>query len=126
MKSMTMRSRLMLMIASCILCCLFSCSSTAAVKSVQPWTPIWREPGSARGRPLFGVIRWDIFSGGDHFTNPELKSLSPLQYHDRVPYFLTIDADGEVSGNENDQAIIDRQIDLARAGGSRGPYPRRV
>jgi hypothetical protein len=100
--------------------CLFllSCGSASIAKSAGTWTPVWRGADAAfSARPLFGVIRWDIFSGGDSVSNPELKSLSPKKYHDRVPYFLTIEEDDKVSGSENDQAIIDRQIEYARAAG---------
>jgi hypothetical protein len=116
-----------------VLFCLLSCRSASVAKSTPSWTPVWRGPDSAedrpfdaaqdrpfdaaQDRPLFGVIRWDIFCGGDNLTNPELKSLSPLKYHDRVPYFLTIESDDKVSGTENDQAIIDRQIAYASAAG---------
>lgn len=68
-------------------------------------------------RPLFGVIRWDAFSGGDNTTNPELKSLSSIKYHSRVPFFLKIESDNKISGCENDQRIIDRQIAYARSAG---------
>ena len=68
-------------------------------------------------RTLMGIIRWDAFCGGDNTTNPELKSLSPSKYHDRVPFFLKIESENKVSGSENDQEIIDRQIEYAKSGG---------
>lgn len=64
-----------------------------------------------------GVIRWDYLNGGDKDTNCELKSLSPRLFHDKVPYFLSIDNDDTVSGHENDQDIIDEQIVMAEEAG---------
>ena len=83
---------------------------------LMPRAPL--ESGKASwDRPLFGVIRWDIFSGGDSTTNPELKSLSPRKYHDRVPFFLMIESENKVAGSENKQRVIDRQIAYARSAG---------
>lgn len=65
-------------------------------------------------RPLLGCIRWDAMSAK---TDCEKKSLSPLKWHDRVPFFLRIDSENEVSGDENTQEIIDRQIILAKESG---------
>jgi hypothetical protein len=61
-----------------------------------------------------GVIRWDCICDP---TSPELKSLSPLKWHYRVPDFLTIAADNSVTGTENDQAVIDQQITYAKNAG---------
>lgn len=80
-------------------------------------SPTTQEGKACKSKPLLGVIRWDAFCGGDNTTNPELKSLSPSKYHDRVPFFLRIESENKVSGNENNQKIIDRQIEYAKSGG---------
>jgi len=64
-------------------------------------------------RPLIGAIRWDAM-GSDSF---EKKSLSPLKFHDRVPFFLTINNENKVTGNENKQEIIDKEIIYAKEAG---------
>ena len=79
--------------------------------------PSMQEVKASTNRPLLGAIRWDSFYGGDNTTNPELKSLSPSKYHDRVPFFLKIESENNVSGNENNQEIIDRQIEYAKSAG---------
>ncbi len=76
-----------------------------------------REDAMQKKRPLLGVIRWDAFNGGDSKTNPELKSLSPSKCHDRVPFFLKIESENQVSGSENNQDAIDRQIEYAKSAG---------
>lgn len=76
-----------------------------------------QEVKASTNSPLLGAIRWDIFYGGDSTINPELKSLSPSKYHDRVPFFLKIESKNTVSGNENKQEIIDRQIEYAKSAG---------
>lgn len=68
-------------------------------------------------RPAVGVIRWDYLNGGDKDTNCELKSLSPKEFHNKVPFFLTIEDDITVSGNENRQDVIDEQIRYAQNAG---------
>ena len=72
---------------------------------------------TSMNRPLIGAIRWDIFYGGDKTNNPDLKSLSPQKYHNRVPFFLTIESEDTVSGSENNQAIIDKEVDYAKTAG---------
>ncbi|MDF2923240.1 MAG: hypothetical protein K0R57_2154 [Paenibacillaceae bacterium] len=64
-----------------------------------------------------GVIRWDYLHGGDKHTNCELKSLSPREYHSQVPFFLRIEDEETVSGHENTQEAIDRQIRYAEQAG---------
>ncbi|MDF2668172.1 MAG: hypothetical protein K0R67_478 [Paenibacillus sp.] len=71
-------------------------------------------PAVAANSPLLGVIRWDCFSNS---TCADLNSLGPQQYHDRVPYFLSIDSSTQVSGNENSQSTIDQQIQYAHNAG---------
>jgi uncharacterized repeat protein (TIGR02543 family) len=64
--------------------------------------------------PMIGAIRWDAFNG---YVPDEALSLSPIQHHYRVPYFLGFDGSGAVTGHENSQATIDEQIAYAKAGG---------
>lgn len=68
-------------------------------------------------KPSIGAIRWDYLNGRDKITNCELKSLSPKEFHDKVPFFLTNEDETTVSGNENNQEAIDKQILYAQNGG---------
>lgn len=69
--------------------------------------------GAAGGRPLVGVIR---YNQSYNPADADLKTLSPKKWHDRIPWYLKVTADG-VSGTCDSQEIFDRDLQYAGEAG---------
>lgn len=76
--------------------------------------------------PLLGAIRWDawhtpwsrVVPGADDGPVRAVEaSLSPARYHGRLPFFATVSEDGLARIDGYTQAIVDREIAYAKAGG---------
>ena len=72
-----------------------------------------RSQGSQPGSPLVGAIRWD----GWFKDNPWEKNLKPTKWRYRLPFFATVGDTGEVHVCGDTQAVMDREIEYAKAGG---------
>jgi hypothetical protein len=70
---------------------------------------------SRRGadHPLVGAIRWD----GWFKDNPWEKNLRSPEWRYRLPFFAEIGVAGEVRVCGDSQAVMDREIEYAKAGG---------
>lgn len=65
-----------------------------------------------------GAIRWDAWQApGSPTTRAVERSLSPSEYHHRLPFFAALNPDGSARIDGGTQAVMDREIALARAGG---------
>ncbi len=64
-------------------------------------------------RPLIGAIRWD----GWFKDNPWEKNLKATKWRYRLPFFATVGDTGEVHVCGDTQAVMDREIEYAKAGG---------
>lgn len=67
-------------------------------------------------RPLIGAIRWDAWYGGQ-VTEEVEESLSPSQYHFRLPWFAKIVDSNHVIINGDSQDIMDQEITYAAEAG---------
>ena len=77
-------------------------------------------------RTLVGAIRWDAWHaprdgaahGGDGGPVRAMeRSLGPARYHWRLPFFARVVGENEVAIGGYTQAVMDREIAFARAGG---------
>lgn len=68
-------------------------------------------------RPLIGVIRWDAWDNSGAPGKAMELSLGPQRYHYRLPFFGKIVSENEVSIGGYTQAVVDREIAFAKAGG---------
>jgi hypothetical protein len=64
-------------------------------------------------RPIVGAIRWDGWFAG----NPWEKNLAPMAWRGRLPFYARAMPDGKVEVRSDTQAVMDREIATARAGG---------
>lgn len=65
-----------------------------------------------------GAIRWDAWQApGSPVTTAMEQSLSPPQYRHRLPFFARIGPDGRAIIDGSSQAVMDREIALARRAG---------
>jgi len=95
-------------------------------------TPSGEDPVSlarsvpALSRPLIGTIRWDAWHRPRTASEPGgpggpvvamVRSLAPQRYHWRLPFFAAVVSDSEVRIDGYTQAIVDREIAYAQAGG---------
>ncbi|MBV8209788.1 MAG: hypothetical protein JO133_06965 [Burkholderiaceae bacterium] len=90
---------------------------------------LWRSALSAREgsdageerreRPLIGAIRWDAwYDPADGAVAKAVeKTLTPVPYRHRMPFFGTVTASNAVRINGYSQDIIDREIDMAANAG---------
>ncbi len=64
-----------------------------------------------------GAIRWDAWYGHDGVTNSVIseveKTLSPLEFHFRAPFFAEITESGGIVIPEYDQEIFDKEMEYA-------------
>jgi hypothetical protein len=67
-------------------------------------------------RPVVGAIRWDAWTGGEITAQVE-RSLGPPKYHDRLPWFAEVLAEGRVRIDGRPQTVMDREIAFAAAAG---------
>ena len=77
--------------------------------------PAWK--ASHDGAIDIGAIRFDPWHGGTALGMWADSVLSPLQWHYRLPFFASVLGDNQVELRNNTQAVIDREIEYARAGG---------
>lgn len=96
------------------------------------------QPGKAKGRPksIVGAIRWDAWHGdagldnvrkkGAHNRNKKEcitpgmaveRSLGPKHWHYRLPFYAKVVGENKVEARANTQAVADREIEYAHAGG---------
>ncbi len=67
----------------------------------------------AAARPLVGAIRWDAWWQGGRYE----RFLAPEQWHSRLPFYGRVLAGGGVTVVGDTQAVMDREIALAKAAG---------
>ena len=69
-------------------------------------------------RPLVGAIRWDAwYAPGSEPTQAVERSLSPLQFQSRLPFFAQLDAERRVSFPVLTPKLMDLEIELAAYAG---------
>ena len=69
-------------------------------------------------RTVIGAIRWDAWIGNASPVGLAVeKSLSPAQWHYRLPFYAKEEAPDKVEVRGNSQQIMDREIEYAVAGG---------
>jgi hypothetical protein len=74
-------------------------------------------PGSPPSQPAVGAIRWDGWhSDADAVGQAVAKSLTPPEWHYRIPFFGMIGGDGRVSVNGDRAEVMDREIAYAKSG----------
>lgn len=66
--------------------------------------------------PSLGAIRWDAWCGGG-VTDIVTTTLTPPQYHSRLPWFAQVADNGRVAIHGGTQATMDREIAYAAAAG---------
>lgn len=71
------------------------------------------ETAVSRRRPIVGAYRWDAWYRG----SPYVKLLAAEEWHYRHPFFAKILPDGQVEVFGDKQAVMDREIKYAAAGG---------
>lgn len=71
-----------------------------------------------QGPPDVGVIRWDAWVGSGNAVGNEVnESLSPNQFHDKLPFYANVLGPNSVNIDATSQSIMDQEIDFAvRAG----------
>jgi len=67
---------------------------------------------SVHAEPTVGAIRWDAWTGGSVGSEVE-KSLGPLHWHYRVPFFGEVISDNVVTACCTTQACVDQEIHYA-------------
>jgi hypothetical protein len=71
---------------------------------------------SANAPVAVGAIRWDGWhSDADSVGKAVAKSLGPEEFHYRIPFFGTLDKDGNVAVNGDNAAVMEREIAYAKA-----------
>ena len=71
-------------------------------------------------RPMTGAIRWDAWIGdapGYDVGREVERSLAPLRWRHRLPFYAQEVSSTEVRVRANTQAVMDAEIDYARAAG---------
>jgi len=66
--------------------------------------------------PLVGAIRWDAWTGG-RVTEQVERTLGPLKYHERLPWFAEVINDQTVKIDGSRTGVMDQEIDFAVAAG---------
>jgi hypothetical protein len=77
-------------------------------------------PIAEPSRPRVGAIRWDAWFGDDPSSDVGRqveRSLGPQRWHYRLPFFAEELSDTEVRVRENTPAVMDQEIECARAAG---------
>ncbi|MFH0921469.1 MAG: carbohydrate binding domain-containing protein [Fibrobacterota bacterium] len=66
-----------------------------------------------------GVYRWDAYHGGTGAIYAAVKrSLSPAEYHNKIPFFGVVNSDGTIDADDTDvQDKMDQEITYAKNGG---------
>jgi hypothetical protein len=72
--------------------------------------------GEINERPVVGAIRWDAWTGGE-ITREVERTLGPLKYHDRLPWFAEVTDNSTVRINGSHQSVMDREIGFAADAG---------
>ncbi|HSV72461.1 MAG TPA: hypothetical protein VLH79_01730 [Chthonomonadales bacterium] len=94
--------------------------------AASPLERAFLSPPAPADRTLVGAIRWDAWHtpragtahGGEGGPVRAMeRSLGPARYHRRLPFFARVVSQSEVSIGGYTQAIVDREIAFARAGG---------
>ncbi|MCF3650645.1 hypothetical protein [Synoicihabitans lomoniglobus] len=67
-------------------------------------------------RPTVGAIRWDAWSGGE-VTREVERTLSPVRYHHRLPWFAELDADDKAHIDGSAPGVMEQEINYAAAAG---------
>ncbi len=69
-------------------------------------------------RPIVGAIRWDAWHGPASSVGLAVeKTLAPKHWHHRLPFYGKVTGDNAVEVRGNTQAVMDREIEHARAAG---------
>lgn len=71
----------------------------------------------AQDRPIVGAIRWDAWQEGGNVLAQVETTLGNPAYHERIPWFGTVNPDNSVDLNGNTQAIMDQEIAYAADAG---------
>jgi predicted glycoside hydrolase/deacetylase ChbG (UPF0249 family) len=71
---------------------------------------------SSSDKIIVGAIRWDAWMGGP-VTKEVEKTLAPLKYHSRLPWFAKVINDSTVQIDGSSQKIMDTEIDFAADAG---------
>jgi hypothetical protein len=87
-----------------------ACSGDTLKRELQQ-KPARQSAGS--DRPLVGAIRWD----GWFKDNQWEKNLTDAKWRSRLPFFATVGKSGKVCVCGDSQAVMDREIAYAKAGG---------
>ena len=90
--------------------------STEFFLSCQPNNKNENLPNPSSDKIIVGAIRWDAWVGGE-VTNEVEKTLAPLKYHPRLPWFAKVLDDSTIQINGNSQEIMDTEIDFASDAG---------
>lgn len=68
-----------------------------------------------KARPLIGAIRWDAWHGSLSEVGIAVeRTLTPPQYHFRLPWFAEVSADGKVSIRGDRAGILEQEMTYAR------------
>jgi hypothetical protein len=75
----------------------------------------------AKQRPSVGAIRWDawnLYNGQYDIVSYYLhRSLSPEEFHYRIPFYVSVISPTNISFNGDQQAIMDQEIIFAKHAG---------
>ncbi len=72
----------------------------------------------SQGAPDVGVIRWDAWTGpGNAVGNEVNASLSPNQFHNKLPFYANVLGENSVNIDGTTQATMDQEIDFATRAG---------
>jgi len=95
------------------------CMSTLRVPAVFRLLLIFSIAVVARGEPpaapVVGAIRWDGWhSDADSVGQAVAKSLSPPEFHYRIPFFGKVDGEGKLAVNGDNAETMEREIAYAK------------
>lgn len=81
--------------------------------------PYSRQESPEKGSPpLVGAIRWDAWHGALSDVGKAVeKTLTPREYHHRLPWFAQIDSDGVVRIRGDDPKVLEQEVIYARQAG---------
>lgn len=84
------------------------------------WFTQWAQGAeiSEPTRPLIGAIRWDAWHGDQGVPGQAVRrSLSPVKYHWRLPFFAKVTGENQVHIDGTAQNVMDREIEYAADAG---------
>jgi len=75
---------------------------------------IFSSNGLTQDRPSVGAIRWDAWLGHGNAIGSALnKSLRPIHYHSRLPFFANVVNSDSINIDGNSQEVLDQEIEYA-------------